>query len=383
MKSGATPKSPRRRWVRLLQWALVLLPVCALGCRHILFCGPILPSQPLPATKMIDVHCHAAGIGAGDSGCFVSKALQDNFKFGLYLKTFGVTEAELKAQGDGLIMKRMSGQIAASHHVGWAVVLALDGVVNAQGELDLAQTEVYIPNEFVAREVAKYTNLLFGASVNPYRKDALERLDWAKAHGAKLVKWLPPIQEIDPADEKLIPFYQKLVQLQLPLLTHTGFEHSFTRSHDELADPDRLRLPLRLGVTVIAAHAASTGTYQGERATDRLARLMPLYPNLYTDISSLTQINKKGYFPEALRRAEFQGRLLYGTDFPINNIPVLASAWLFPLRLTCRQMWTISHIKNPWDRDVALKQALGVPTDLWLRADALIKPLPAVGADKK
>ena len=155
MKSGATPKSPRRRWVRLLQWALVLLPVCALGCRHILFCGPILPSQPLPATKMIDVHCHAAGIGAGDSGCFVSKALQDNFKFGLYLKTFGVTEAELKAQGDGLIMKRMSGQIAASHHVGWAVVLALDGVVNAQGELDLAQTEVYIPNEFVAREVAK------------------------------------------------------------------------------------------------------------------------------------------------------------------------------------------------------------------------------------
>ena len=34
----------------------------------------------------------------------------------------------------------------------------------------------------------------------------------------------------------------------------------------------RLRLPLSLGVRVVAAHVASTGRYGGERSTDRLAR---------------------------------------------------------------------------------------------------------------
>ena len=47
----------------------------------------------------------------------------------------------------------------------------------------------------------------------------------------------------------------------------------------------------------------------------------------------------------------------------------MVSPWFFPLDLTLRQMWTLSRIENPWDRDVALKQALGVPTDLWPRSE--------------
>jgi len=57
-----------------------------------------------------------------------------------------------------------------------------------------------VPNEFVAEMAARHTNLLFGASVNPYRRDALARLEWAKAHGAVLGNGSPPIMEIDPAD---------------------------------------------------------------------------------------------------------------------------------------------------------------------------------------
>ena len=77
--------------------------------------------------------------------------------------------------------------------------------------------------------------------------------------------------EIDPDDPKLIPFYQKMVELHLPLLSHTGEEKSFSRADEDLGDPDKLRLPLSLGVTVIAAHIASSETYHGERGPDRLA----------------------------------------------------------------------------------------------------------------
>jgi predicted TIM-barrel fold metal-dependent hydrolase len=324
----------------------------------------------------LDMHCHVAGLGGGGSGCFVSERLRRSWKAGFYFRSFGVSRRELEQQGDALCADRLSTMLSESRHVNRAVVLALDGAVDERGNLDAKRTEFYVPNEFVAAMATRHTNLLFGASVNPYRPDALARLDRAAADHAVLVKWLPSIQLIDPADDRLAPFYRRMAELGLPLLVHTGTEHSFTWSKDEFADPARLRLPLSLGVTVIAAHAAWPGRHEGERDVDRLAHLMTVYPNLYADISSLTQINKPGALHEVLRRPEFRGRLVYGTDFPLINMPIV-SPWFFSRELSLRQRWQISRIKNPWDRDVALKQALGVPADVFTRAEKL---LPCEGA---
>jgi predicted TIM-barrel fold metal-dependent hydrolase len=330
--------------------------------RHVLGRGYVAPSDKL----------NIAGIGAGGSGCFISKKMEASWKLRYYLKSFGTTREELEQKGDAYVIQLISEKLARSQHVGQAIVLALDGVVDERGELDRARTEIYLPNEFVARETAKTTNLLFGASINPHRGDALVRLDWAKANGAQLIKWIPSIMAIDPADERLVPFYKKLIELKLPLLTHAGQERSFTHANDALCDPERLRLPLRLGVTVIVAHIASTGENAGERDTDRLRPLFAEYPNLYSEISSLTQANKLGYLREALTHPEFEGRLLYGTDFPLINMP-LVSPYFFPLNLTRRQMVQIHRIENPWDRDVALKQALGVPRDLFARSRQIFR----------
>jgi predicted TIM-barrel fold metal-dependent hydrolase len=199
-----------------------------------------------------------------------------------------------------------------------------------------------------------------------YRPDALQRLEWAKQHGAVLVKWLPPIMAIDPSDPRLVPFYRKLVELNLPLLSHTGKEGSFSKADDALSDPDKLRLPLSLGVTVIAAHEAAGGKYHGERSIDRLARTLPEYPNLYTDISALTQINRLGYLKQGLTRPEFSGRLVYGTDFPLINT-ALVSPW-YSLHLSLARKLAISRLASPWDRDVMLKHELGVPTETFSRS---------------
>lgn len=334
--------------------------------------GPFRAVEPLPDRKIIDLHCHAAGLGAHGSGCFVSDAMRNSYKFDHYLRSFGTSRAELEKSGDSVVIDRLSQRLAQSRSVGRGVVLALDGCVDGRGELDRARTEIYVPNEFVAAEVAKHENLLFGASVNPYRRDALQRLEWAKAHGAVLVKWLPSIQHIDPADPALIPFYRKLVELHLPLLTHTGSEHSFTSAEDALCDPARLRLPLQQGVTVIAAHAATTGKYEGEPSIDRLARLMREFPNCYADISSLTQINKHNDLGAVLGRDEFRGRLLYGTDYPLVAMNVLVSPHYYLMRLSWSQRRTIAATENIWDRDVALKQALGMPADVWTRAESVL-----------
>ncbi len=365
---GVEPSPPpKRRWPRIL--AITLLTLSLGGCVacRVFHSGPYRAPEPLPEAKLLDMHVHTAGIGAGDSGCFISKQMESSWKLSIYLKSFGTTREELQAKGDAYVVQLISRQLAGSQHVGQAILLAMDGVMDANGELDRARTEIYVPNDFVAKETAKTTNLLFGASINPLRKDALAQLDWAKANGARLIKWIPSIMQFDPADERLTPFYRKLVELKLPLLTHAGQERSFTHARDELCDPQRLHLPLKLGVTVIVAHIASTGANDGQRDTDRLAPMMATYTNLFSEISSLTQVNKLGYLKEALMRPEWQGRLLFGSDYPLINTP-LCSPWFYPLQLTGEQCRRISAIENPWDRDVELKQALGVPKEVFARS---------------
>ena len=57
---------------------------------------------------------------------------------------------------------------------------------------------------------------------------------------------------------------------------------------------------------------------------------------------------------------------MYGTDFPLIRTAIV-SPWYFVPRLTAGQMMSISRIRNPWDADVELKQALGTPADVFAR----------------
>lgn len=100
------------------------------------------------------------------------------------------------------MVKRLSETAADAAHLDGVVVLSLDGIVNERGELDCKQTQVYIPNDYVAEQADLYPNIYFGASINPYRHDALSRLEQVKKQGAKLIKWIPNIQHIDPSDER-------------------------------------------------------------------------------------------------------------------------------------------------------------------------------------
>ncbi|MEM9158283.1 MAG: amidohydrolase family protein [Verrucomicrobiota bacterium] len=330
---------------------------------EVYFKGPI--SDPVdPPSGILDMHCHTAGIGAGGSGARISDDLRNSWKFGLYLKIFGSSEKRINELGDAHIMDVIAASIRESRYVDNAVILAMDAVYDEKGEKDLEGTEVYVPNRFVGEETAKRGELLFGASVHPNRKDALEELEWSKTNGAVFVKWLPNIQSIDPSDEGHGRFYSKLVELDLPLLTHVGDEDSFSKTDNALGDPKKLEFPLSLGVKIIAAHVASSGENEGQCNVERLLELMPRYPNLAADISTLTQFNRKKHLPKVLSDDRLKGRLMYGTDYPLTNTP-LVTPWLFFMNLRLSQIWRLSRIQNSWDRDVELKAALGVRTEVF------------------
>ena len=320
---------------------------------------------------IIDIHVHVAGLGYGDSGCFIGKELRNNFRFPFYFRAMGVSEQELREQGDRILIDRISQSVAASETVGKAVLLAMDGYVDDHGELDRNRTQLYIPNDYLAREIRRHDNLLFGASIHPNRTDAIERLRQVRADGAVLIKWIPSIMNIDPADPRHIPFYREMVRLGLPLLSHTGREKSFAGARDELSDPLRLTLPLEQGVVVIAAHIATTGKSEGQDNFERILPLFSRYPNLYTDISSLTQVNKLGYLARAMRQEGLTGRMVYGTDWPLQFFPIV-SPWFHLRYIGLRNAWRISGIRNQWDRDVAIKYAYGLPAEVFTRAASVL-----------
>ncbi len=287
------------------------------------------------------------------------------------LRAFGVTREALNEQGDGLVIRRIAEHVARSVHISYAVVLALDGVVDADGRLDMVNTQMYMPNDFVAAETARFDNLLFGASINPYRRDALARLARVKAAGAVLVKWIPGIMAIDPADKRITPFYHRVKALGLPLLIHTGDERAFAAADDRLGDPLRLRLALDIGVTVIAAHLAGAGRNEGQSNYERLLPLFAQYSNLYADISALTQFNRLGVLRPALTDVRLEGRLVYGSDWPLQFFPLVSPWYQWP-GIDAARLKTIGQIANPWDRDVALNRAMGMGDDVFATSRRLV-----------
>ena len=75
--------------------------------------GPYHPIEPLPHS-ILDMHCHAAGVGAGGSGCYLSVELRRSWRFGIYMRSFGVTEEEVLRSGEGVIIDRIS-QLKKGH----------------------------------------------------------------------------------------------------------------------------------------------------------------------------------------------------------------------------------------------------------------------------
>ncbi len=332
---------------------------------------PRAPTTLPPQNSVLDMHAHTAGLGEGCAGCFVSDDLVASYKFAFYLRAFGTDAREMAAHGDTITALRLRDLIRESRYVERAVLLALDGVIGADGALDRAVTQVYVPNDYIAGLARQHPEFAFGASINPYREDALARLDRAVADGAVLVKWIPAIMHIDPADPALDAFYARLVALDLPLLVHVGDENAFHHADNRLGDPRRLARPLAAGVRVIAAHVATTGENGGEGNFERLLPMVARHPNLFTEESSLTQVNKLGFLPRALERPALVAKLMHGSDWPLQFFPLVWAWWQLG-RAPLAELRYAAMLDNPLDRDIAIKAALGVPPAVFTRAAAVL-----------
>ena len=164
-------------------------------------------------------------------------------------------------------------QLNAVKELEAAVVLAFDAVYELDGTLNESDTHLMTENDCVAVLAERQPKVLFGASIHPYRKDAIAELERCVARGAVLVKWLPITQGIDPSHPKCFPFYG---EHSGPLQTAAAVAHG---GRDDAAQRQSLRRSvaasagMRRGVTVLAAHCGTRSVVGHHDYLKKFARM--------------------------------------------------------------------------------------------------------------
>ena len=289
--------------------------------------------------KLIDHHVHIAGLGVGGTNAFVNRKMLTwrhpfhRLKLKVYMSSAGVSDEQ---NADPQVAARLAALVESIKNHGKHRLLAFDKNYRKDGSVDLEKTEFYVPNEYVFELANRYPDLFVpNISVNPYRPDAIEELEkWAR-RGARIVKWLPNAMGIDPSDPQCDPFYQKMKELDLILLSHGGEEKAVEAEEDQkLGNPLLLRRALDHGVKVIVAHCAGLGSNEDLYTRDQkqianfdlFLRLMDekRYEGLvFGELSAMTQFNRSGNLRTMLAREDLHERLVNGSDYPLPAVNFL------------------------------------------------------------
>jgi predicted TIM-barrel fold metal-dependent hydrolase len=155
----------------------------------------------------------------------------------------------------------------------------------------------------------------------------------------------------------------------LPLLAHTGGEHTVPVVNPQLANPEVLRLPLECGVKVIAAHCATKSGLTDPEYFFDLVKMFERHPNLYGDISAFNVPLRGRHVRECLKPGMVE-RMIHGSDYPV---PV-NGLWARLRGFISHDAWrAAAREPNIIERDYQLKVAMGFPREVFTRGWDLLR----------
>lgn len=315
----------------------------------------------------IDAHVHIVGNGSGGSGCWIRVRGWRRPLASYMLRHIGLPANAMARNLEELFVEKLLGLVRESS-LSAVVILAHDRVYERTGSL-LERGSFYVPNDYVLQLARQHPELLPAVSIHPARRDAIEELEKCLEGGAVMMKCLPNCHNIDCNDPRYRRFWERMAEAGLPLLAHTGGEHTVPVVARDYADPRILRLPLECGVTVIAAHCATkSGLFDRDyfRVFEEMTRR---YPRLYGDTSAFNVPIRGRHIPECLRFPLVE-RMVHGSDFPV---PVIGTwAWLNGyIDYGTARRW--NRHSNILERDYQLKRAMGFPEEVFRRVRKILR----------
>jgi hypothetical protein len=312
--------------------------------------------------KAIDIHVHLLGNGLSGSGCRVRSVWWQAPFVQIMTHNIGISVSHRSRDLDEIYVRRLRHWLDSSSLAG-VVILACDDVHQEDGIARPDLSRLFVPNDYLFQIAKLEPRILPGISVHPARKDALDALETGVEAGAVLLKLLPCVQIVDPSLPKYRSFWKRMAELGLPLLAHTGGEFSLPTYRPDLQAPNCLRVPLELGVKVIAAHCGAPALPWGKDYSLEFLKLRRQFPNLYGDISALSQ---PIHLKTLARLRTDPDRILYGSDYPV----MTSVLWSRMTGWVSEEDWyRIRQLRNPLERKLQLAKAQGFPdtifNDVW------------------
>ncbi|MES2707866.1 MAG: amidohydrolase family protein [Verrucomicrobiota bacterium] len=316
----------------------------------------------------VDMHVHIVGNGRAGSGCWLRLAKSRQWMANFMLRQLGLGTGWDAPEFDAAYVDFLLRWLDASS-LSHAVILAHEEVYDENGQrLDFGS--FHVPNDYVLDLAAKHSGFLPAVSIHPARRDAMEELDRCLERGAAMLKILPNCQNINCSRPAYRRFWERMAEAGLPLLAHTGGEHTVPQFQPKYSDPAVLRLPLECGVNVIAAHCGTKSGIGDPDYLPRLLHMMDRWPNLYGDLSALNLPLRSAGLAKLLRMPQYHDRLIHGSDFPVPVQPLWAR-----LRglITSGQARFLRKESNVLERDYQLKRAMGFPPEVFTRIRDLLR----------
>jgi uncharacterized protein len=316
----------------------------------------------------VDMHVHVVGNGSGNTGCWLRVSPMRRPMAGLMLRQVGLPASALKGDLDRLYVDRLLELIRESSLTA-VVILAQEQVHDDQGRAMPDLGSFYVPNDYVLSLARRHPEFLPAVSIHPARPDALHELERCLAGGAVMMKCLPNCQNINCSDRRFTRFWERMAEAGLPLLAHTGGEHTLPIVEPKFSDPRTLTLPLECGVSVIAAHCGTKSGLTDPEYFHIFSAMTERFSNFYGDNSAFT-VPIRGRHVRACTREPLASRIVHGSDFPV---PVYGH---FPWLRGFVDWKTFRHCErqtNVLEKDFQLKRAMGFAPETFTRIWGLLR----------
>jgi predicted TIM-barrel fold metal-dependent hydrolase len=204
-----------------------------------------------------------------------------------------------------------------------AVVLPIDSGVSQTMPLSLQEK-----TDWHVKEVADSPNVITFVGIDPRRgEEGLRELERAVTEkGCRGWKMYPP-NGFYPDDDAFNPYYEKCVELKIPIVIHTGFTSRF--KHVKYAQPvyvDRVAADFPT-LKIVLAHI-------GVPWTDEALMIASKNPNVSVDVSgwqvfaSRVPIRVHQMIAEAKLTRVFPNRMIFGSDFPLFEYAMPLKKWV-------------------------------------------------------
>lgn len=339
-------------------------------------------------SMVVDCHFHVGGTAvpfgappafdfeqpaiSGGLSSYLAPRMRNRITFRFAMQMMGLSASRSPAELDEQFESYALAH-AAAPGVDRVVALAFDLYHRSDGApAPAAQhtgeqaTDLFVSNSYVFDLCRRHPGrFLFGASIHPYRANALEALEAVAQAGAVLIKWLPITQNIDAEDARTVRFLHRCAEIGMPVLAHYGGERTLTAMHPEFADPQPLFRTLgRLArdgsrPTVIVAHAAVGSNYPvrfagyGRDVLDALTGPLADAP-VFVDTSAATLPFRAHWLKRMAGHSRMRRKLLFGSDFPVPASPL-------PLLLGRGDEWQrFKESKSVVERNCIAQRAAGV-----------------------